>query len=341
MSYQQQQQEYGKDCGCHEIESPTQKKTINRLRQDYCKEMYFLEGEVEQLQVRQEQLGTLIKEKQCWFVWTEQNYRIHRNLELMIGSELIQTSDSIKDGVKNYLTSNKMLADALKKFTASVKDVRDKMKDFRDAECKLENCKDDPCSCNEMIELTGVVPPNCQGKPQDRGGKPRPPSACSADTINKLLDWLFCMPKNLYFDVESLYKSASNTQGIQTFSNIASLDSLQNELVDRIKKFDKQITDNIKRGEADVKSSLDDLTKSRKELAKTDVDLYAKRTDFEGVKDAVKFYCCEACHCVEDEKGDCNKRLHECECKICEICGKVQKAHCGDDEPQKQAATAR
>lgn len=309
----------GKDCGCgSESTYETQVKTINRLRDDYCKELFGLRGEVVQLEVRKQKLDELIADRQCWFVWNERHYRIFRNMELQEDLELLQVSDSIKEGVKNYVTSNKNLAEALKKLAKTVKDIRTKTIEFQEAAAKLDRCREDVCNCAQMTELTGVPTGNCKG---DNSGKTenRDPN-CKPEIIIKILDSLVCMPKFLAYDADSLFKSSSDVVGIQAFSNVGGIDALQAELADRIKKFDKQVTDVKKRSETDLKTALDELGKSKKEMAKTKVELYGKRTDFEGVKDAVAFYCCPDCECIKESDKDCDKRLECCEKKICDLC---------------------
>jgi hypothetical protein len=58
------------------------------------------------------------------------------------------------------------------------------------------------------------------------------------------------------------------------------------------------------------------------------VELYATRSDFEGVKKAVAFYCCQVCTCIPKDMDDCKRRLEGCEKEICDICGKVKDAAC-------------
>src|SRR3954469_8743093 len=111
-------------CGCDEPTSETQIKTINVVRDSYCKEMYATLGDVLQLESKRVKLTKLIDNKTCWFVWTERHYRIYRNLELLVGAKMLQTNDSIKDGIKNYLNVNKTLADSLKKIAKTTKDVK-------------------------------------------------------------------------------------------------------------------------------------------------------------------------------------------------------------------------
>src|SRR6266498_237508 len=203
MSYNQQQQYNRDECGCIELESDTQKKTINKLRDGYCKDLYQLLGEVRTLEVRKEKLSGVIEQKQCWFVWTEQNYRTYRNLEMMIGIEIMQTGDSIKEGVKNYLGTNKQLADALKKMTKTVTDIRKKTEELASAACNLDRCLNESCNCSQKVELTGVPAANCKDQPSTKS-KDRPKSC---NNVEEVLNRLICMPKHLYADAQSIEKS--------------------------------------------------------------------------------------------------------------------------------------
>lgn len=331
MSYTNQQNDTStsNDCGCTDtLPWPTQKKTINKFREDYCSEMYVLLGETRTLEVRKTKLDELIGKKQCWFVWSERNYRINRNLDLLVGTELAQTNDSIKEAVKTYQNGNKNLADALKKLVKSVKDVRDKSKEFRDAACKLRDCKDDTCNCSQIYELTGEKTPG--GGCGENAGPRSERKGCSDTEVKDILNHLIKMPQSLFPDVDAISKSATNVMGIQTFSNITTLDPMQAELAARIKKFGTQVAEGVKKSEGELKSAIDEFTKSKKELAKTDVELYAKRSDFEGLKKTVAYFCCLPCTCVEDSVGDLEQRLHKCEHSICDICKKVKDSSCGE-----------
>ncbi|MEP7229809.1 MAG: hypothetical protein ABI691_06125 [Ginsengibacter sp.] len=317
MNYNQtQSNQPTNDCGCIEPDCLTQVKTINIFRDGYCKDMYVALGEVAQLEVKRTKLKELIGNKNCWFVWTERHYRIYRNLQLNIDNRLIQTNDSIKEGVKNYLAVNKTLAESLKKIAKTVKDIKAKTVELRDMACKLENCMEDTCNCSQMIELTGDIIANCK----DSNTPPVKQRPHECDHVKDDLKKLVCMPKNLVYDVDSIFKSSSDVVGIQTFSNVTSIDPLQTELGERIKKIDKSIQDVIKRSEGDLKAVVEDMGKTQKDFAKTEVELYNKRSDFEGIKDAVAFFCCPVCGCIEPNLGDCEKRLDCCERKICDIC---------------------
>lgn len=337
MAYNQSQQDQDRDCGCVELDSPTQKKTINVFREDYCRELYTLWGEVVQLQERRDKLEGFVKDKTCWFIWTEKNFRIQRNLALTTVGELLQTGDSIKENLKNYSTSNKNLGESLKKLVKTMKEVKGKAGELQDAAFNLTKCLKDPCNCSQLIEL-GIPEEHCKGGGGNQN-KERP-RGCRPEDIDAMFKQLMCMPENLAADATAIYNSAVNTQGIQSFTNTPALETMNTELIDRIKKFDKQINDNIKRAEGDVKLSLDDLTKSKKEQAKTHVELYGKRNDFEGIRDAVKFYCCSPCNCVEDD-DNCKPRLNKCEDEICELCKSMKEQNSPKKEDNIPAQAAR
>lgn len=324
MAYENQPDTWqGKDCGCTDTESTVLKKAIGKLKDEYCNELFKLKGDVTTLEIRKGSLDKIITDRQRWFVWTERNYRLHRNLGFQTAAELSQTSDSIKEGVKVYVNTNKALADALLKLMQSVKELKTKASELREAGRKLSDCKKDQCNCSQVIELTGEVPEGCKGEPPGERQKP-----CDPATVKAILNKLIHMPEHLYTDLGSIHNASADVSGIQKFSNITTLEPLQQVLTERIKSFDTYLKDVIKRGEADVKTSLDDLIKSKKEVAKTEVELYASRSDFEGVKKAVAFYCCQPCTCIPKDKDDCDKRLDGCEKEICEICGKVKDADC-------------
>jgi hypothetical protein len=318
------------DCGCIDPTSSIQKESISKLREQYCTDMFDLKGKVVKLEVRKESLDQLITDKQCLFVWTERNYRIYRNLGFQTSAELLQTSDSIKEGVKNYLNTNKTLAESLKKLVEAAADISVKTKDLREMARKLKDARADECNCSQMIELTGEVTGNCKGSKPD----PRP-APCDARSVNHILDRLSEMPEYLCEDAKTIYNASADVSGIQKFSNITTLDPLQAGLSDKIKNFDKNLQEIIKRGDADVKTSLADLIKAKQDLAKTDVELYSTRSDFEGVKKAVAFFCCQPCVCVPLTKTNIEKRLDGCADEICKICTNVKITACPPLPPKK------
>ncbi len=317
---------------CVENDSATQ-KAINMYRRKYCDDLYTSAGEVTKWEKSNEGTLNLYERRKCMFIWTEDNHRRFRNTELRVGTELIQSNDLVKENVTGYIKWSSELSTQLRNILKAVKDVKSKMSDLREAACKLENCKNDSCNCTQLMVLTGKVPDNCKGESKQL--KKERPKECE-NTENLLCD-LICMPKALSFDIDSIVKSSSEVIGIQVFSNIGTLDQLQNTLSMRSKAFDSHLQTTIRTRETDLKKMQEELVKSVQDTTKATVGLYNKRSDFEGLFKTVDFICCPDCGCVQT--GDiCDPRLHQCECEICEICDDVKKTFCEDKEESRQTA---
>lgn len=323
------------DNDCVENDSATQ-RTINRERRKYCDSLYTAAGEVSKGEKSSEGHLSLYERKKCMFLWTEDNYQRYRNTEIRVGAELLKSTEMISANVTGYINWGTELSTNLKNISKAVKDAKAKMNDLREAACKLENCKDDSCNCSELIALTGKVPENCSG--ESRNGQKERPEEC--EDVDKLLNDLICMPKALGFDIDSIFKSASEVVGIQVFSNIGTLDPLQKTLSDHSKKFTGHIQETAKTRETDLKNAREELAECVRESTRVTVDLYNRRSDFEGALETLEYLCCPHCDCV-DEDCNCDPRLHDCECQICDICEDVKKTFCreeGPEQEQKEAA---
>ncbi|HEX7017158.1 MAG TPA: hypothetical protein VF191_16730, partial [Cyclobacteriaceae bacterium] len=212
-----------KDQGCKDCEEKDNatQKSINVLRRDYCNKLYESAGEVRKAEKSYDGQFKLFGRKKCMFLWTEENYRRYRNTELCIGTELIQSNDLIKESVGNYIKWGNDLSTSLKNIFKSVKEVKAKMKDLRDAACKLEDCMNDNCNCTQMIILTGKAPEGCKDDTRQEG--PREPRSECKEAGQYLKD-IVCMAKALVFDINSIFKASSEIIGIQVFSNIGTLE---------------------------------------------------------------------------------------------------------------------
>lgn len=312
------------DCGnCEEKDTPTQ-RSINSARKKYCDELYVTAGAVGKYETQYEGQVAVYNDKKCLFVWTEGNYRRYRNTEMGIVTELLQSNELIKTNVSNYMVWSSELSSGLKNIVKSVKDLKTKLGDLRDAACKLESCINDDCNCTQMAILTGEVGENCDEK--DEESEDNRPKEC--EDSKEILDDLICMPKALGFDAGYLLKSSSDVMGIQVFSNIGTLEPLQKTFSDEAKAFGKLIQETTKKRESDLKKAQDDLIKSVQETTKTASGLYNERSDFEGLMCTTKFICCPSCDCVKDDEGDCEPRLGKCKEEICDICDKVKDTFC-------------
>jgi hypothetical protein len=150
------------------------------------------------------------------------------------------------------------------------------------------------------------------------------------------------MPKGMWSDIDSIFKSSSDVVGIQLFSNVDTLEPLQKSLEEYSKEFKKQLTEVVKLRETDMKKIQEDVVKSVQEITKAAMDRNNARSDFEGYYDATEFLCCPDCGCISNpdkgryQNGDnkCNPKLKDCENEICEICEEVQETFCCDSKKE-------
>jgi hypothetical protein len=320
---------------CEEKDNLTQ-KTITAERLKVCSTLYDTAGITKQMEEKFEGERHIYHERKCMFTWTETNYKLYRNLDITVGTELLQTNESVKANVTNYNKLNKDLNAQLKNIAKSVKDLRTKVNELNEASCKLKQSTHEKCNSAQWKALTGHAGEQCKD-----GSKPVPECKEAEDIFKDL----FGKPLgSLLSDYDSLFQSSYDVVGIQLFSNLDTLDPLQKQLETYSKTFAKQVSDTTKVRADDVKSSQVDIVKSVTDLTKAAMDRNSSRSDFEGYKDAVQFLCCPVCGCVKEpgndnneHEGDCGckqeGRLKDCEKEICCICDDVKKTFCCDNTP--------
>lgn len=315
-----------------ETELPTE-RTIKKEKKRYCDRIAVTIGEVGKRRESYRGYNQMLERKKCMFLWTEENYRRYRNTDISIGSEILISNDLIKSCITNTVKGGMDLSASLRNIFKAVKDVKAKLNDLREAACKLENCMNDSCNCNQLYVITGEMPEHCK---EDASTKQRKrPKECEGASEN--LDRLVCMPKSLSFDIDSIFKSSSEVIGIQVFSNIHTLDPLHKSFSDGAKTFQKHLADIMKSREGDLKKLQEDLMKTIQNATIAETEAYKKRSEYEGLQDAINFICDPDCGCVGDN-GDCEKRLDDCEQEICDICKKVHVTFCKSPENGNQGA---
>jgi hypothetical protein len=320
------------DYTCKENDTATQ-KLINTERKVYCSELDTAAGAVYQWEENYLGWKDLKKKKRCLFVWTEKNYQAFRNLQITKGISLNQFNEGIKASTTTFLKANKTVSDGLKDIVKKLKEVQTKIGELRTAACDLKHCAHEGCNCTQWGILTGDWTDTCKGtRPEVK----RPPEC---DHIKEKFEKLFCIPKALYKDAEHSLKASADVVGIQVFSNISSLESLQKTLSENATKFDKYLQETVKKDQEDLKKITEDFSKTMLEVAKSKTTLYGKRTEFEGLLETTGFFCCPKCGCVQPN-DNCEERLKECKEKICDICGDVKDTFCKEPEPAEQGAQA-
>ena len=114
------------DCGCKdckEMDNATQ-VSINLNRSDICSKLYDAKALVTKSETKFEGEKHLYHEKKCLFVRTEANYQRYRNFEIVVGSEILQTNDTIKANVTQIRDWNKALNTTLTTLFKQIKDAK-------------------------------------------------------------------------------------------------------------------------------------------------------------------------------------------------------------------------
>jgi hypothetical protein len=319
-----------KDCGCKSEECPENpnavtQKTINTERLKYCNELYVAAGDVVKWEKTYEGEFNLYNRKKCMFVLTEGNYQRYRNTEICLGTELMQTTELIKENVKSYVDWGGKLNTSLKDIFKKVKDAKGKLSELLDAACNIDKAKNNTCHEAEWTILVGHSKPNCDKQTYTTDDLP-----AKCKDIEQTICDLVCKPKALNLDINSIFKSSSEIVGIQVFSNIGTLDPIQDGLSKKAKAFDAHLLEVVKARETDMKDLQKSLVKSVQETTKAAGSLYTSRSTFEALGDTTKYFCCPICGCVTESTKCEDGRLKECECNICKICSNVQQTFCDD-----------
>src|SRR4030095_2248731 len=229
MSIQEIKERTKTENGCKDCNDDTNltQKSINKERVKVCDLLYESHGKTFGLNEKFKGEETLLEAKRCLFVKTQENYQRYRNLDMLVGTELLQTNDSVKANVTAYGKINKDLNAALKNIAKSVKDVKTKFDELKQAADKLESCKDDPCNAAQWRAITGKYPSADSGK--DTDCKPVDPIK-ECEFAYQIYFELMCRPGGLLKDINSIFSAAHNVAGIQWFSSIDLLEPLQKTL---------------------------------------------------------------------------------------------------------------
>lgn len=308
------------DDNCKDGKRPTD-KTVQRERKKVCDELKDKAAEVLQWEQSRHGAHQLYNDKKCCFIKTETNYQYYRNMELLVGIELLQVNDGVKENVTAYKKWNDDLAAVLKELVKTAKEAKGKFADLKEAACKLNTCINDSCQSTQRKILTGESYDNCHEPDTEVEDK------CNAKEI---LEHLEKIPKIFLHDMDIIFNSTTRVAGIQVFSNVATLEPLQKTLQERSKAFDDFIKEKMTNGAKDLAKIQEELGKAVQELTKSTGGLYFRRSDFKGLKRTVEEICECRCKCINGEGPE--GRLDDCKCRICEICEEVKTGVCKPDD---------
>lgn len=298
-------------------ETPTQ-KSISAARQLYCTSLETAKTNQKAAITAYDRALKIYRKKKELFEWTEQNYRIYRDLDICLDTELATGNTSLTANVASYNTLSTGLYTNLTKIVTAVKDLKTKIYALRDQSSVLENFRNDQCNATQWALLTGKVMENCKGDapiplPGER------PEACkdSEHVFNELIS----IPKKaLVFDVDSLLQSAADVTGIQTFSNISSLTGLQAGLTSASTSLVQQIQAAVKARTADMVTVQADLVTAVQDCTKAGVEEYNKISVCIASHYTIHYLCSPDCTCTPPRQEHIHiPRLKDCECRICQL----------------------
>ncbi len=308
------------DDNCKDGKRPTD-KTVQRERKKVCDEVKDKAAEVIQWEQTRYGAHQLYHDKKCCFVKIETNYQFYRNMELLVGIELLQVNDGVKENVTAYKKWNDDLAATLKELVKTIKEAKGKVTELKEAACKLNTCINDSCQSTQRKILTGESYDNCKDNDNEVEDK------CNAKEV---LSHLEDIPVIFLHDMNIIFNSATRVAGIQVFSNVTTLEPLQVKLLEKSKAFDDFIKEKMTKGAEDLKKGQEDLGKAVIELTKSTTGLYFRRSDYKGLRRTVDEICECRCKCINADGPE--DRLEECKCEICEICDEVKTGVCKPDD---------
>jgi len=316
------------------LEISTQ-KTIKQIKEEYCKKLKGKVSELSETEVTNDGAIMLYEKKRCAFVKTEKNYLLVRNLELKVGVQLIQASAELKKNVTAYMTQNDALVEALRAVVKTAKEAKSKFGELKEAADKLDGCRKDSCNAVQ-IKILGCGADDCNdnNKREDQDQKP---DACK--NVCAVLDDLVSIPESLRQDIDIIFNSATEIVGIQSFSNIKTLDKFQQDLGSNAKEFDDLIQLQITNGGSSLKKAQEDLVAQIKSTTLSGYALYNKRNELQTVEETKNHLCNHECNCIggsckdDDQDDNQDNRLKKCKCDICDICEEVTEIY-SVDKPQ-------
>ncbi|WP_392469226.1 hypothetical protein ACF3OC_11415 [Sphingobacterium cellulitidis] len=319
------------NCNGNEAKTITQ-KNLYQIKEEYCNRLKGKLGELSESEVTKDGTLMMYEKKKCVFVKTEKNYQMLRNLELKIGVELIQASDEIKKNVAASILQNDALLAALKAVSMTAKNAKVAFANLRESAAKLDAGMNDSCNSGQL-KILGCSSENCNDN-EKQAESNQLPNECqdACRVLQKLVE----KPIELSQEIDIICNSVSDIIGIQSFSNIKSLEKFQQDFATNAKTFDDLILSQIINATAGLKKSQDDLTLAIKSQTQSSYALYNKRNELETLVEVKDYLCCHKCNCIGDcgcneGSNDENNRFKKCKCDICDICKEVTEIYCIKD----------
>jgi hypothetical protein len=303
--------------------TPTEKSFI-AARDTWCTALENARKDHDTARKAYDQSVVVYEKRKHLFEWTERNYRLYRDLDLCLDTELTTGNASLTTNVANYNTLYGTLYNTLSGatgLTSNLKKLKALVVTLRDRASDLENYKNDQSNATQWSLLTGENVEKCN--PPIKVPKDRPDSC--RDTALLYNELIAITRMSLVFDIDYLIQSSADVTGIHTFSNVAALTTLQGQLSTASTNFVQQIQKTVAARSTDLKQTQTDLVTAAQDCTKAGVDNFNKISIYSGAHHTVEFLCDARCGCAAPLIPVAPEaRLRECECRICRIGEKVK-----------------
>jgi cytochrome c556 len=318
---------------CQEKESPTG-KCIATSMQVFCTNLRGAKSDQESAEKAYHRSLVIYGKKKKLFEWTEHNYRLYRDFDICVDSELTAATTSLTANVKSFSTLSQNLYNNLKKAVTMISDLKTKVGLLGDAAYILDKYKHDQANSTQWTLLTGKVMENCKPEHEHHHHWERPESCADADDI--YCDLIEITKKVLIPDVNSLFGSATDTVGIQTFTNIDNLTTQQASFTTAAAALVTKVQATAKTRRADLDGVQTDLSTAVQDCTNAGIAKFNKMSMRHAAFCTVKFLCCPECSCVRHKDPEVREpHLIDCECRICKIGEKVRSAYRSPGEPDR------
>ena len=292
-------------------------KSYNTAREIYCTARQTALSDRTAATLAYKRSLVVYDKRKHLFEWTEKNYRLYRNLDICLDAELTTGNASLTTNVATYNSLSTTLYTGLTGITATAKKLKTLVNTLRDRASDLENFKNDQCNAGQWGLLTGENVENCH--PERKPGSHERPDVCK-DAANIYCELISITRKSLVFDVDSLIQSSADVTGIQTFSNIGLLTTLQAQLSTASTNFVQQVQKAKTTRAADLTTAENNLAAATQDCTKAGVDNFNKISVAYGCHVTLEFLCNPPCGCARPlDTREPAPRLEECECRICKI----------------------
>jgi hypothetical protein len=319
----------GPERGCEEKDTPTG-KAIATARQVYCTNLQSAKGDQASSEKAYDRAVLIYHKKKKLFEWTEHNYRLYRDFDICIDSELTAVTTSLTTNVKSYGAQSLALYTNIKSLVTKIADLKTKIIALGDAAHNLDKYRNDQANAAQWCLLTGKNVDNC--RPEGEHHHHHRPEACN-DAEN-IYEELIAVPRKILTpDMNSLVQSTGDVAGIQTFTNTDTLIAQQATCTTAVTALVTQIQTTMKTRRSDLDAVQTDLSTAVLNCTTAGIDKYTKASTCHAAHCTVQFLCCPPCFCVKPCKpGEHEAHLVDCECRICQIGEKIRSTYRGEGE---------